>query len=176
MFQENEDGPPPPGFEPALATQAEAKELQRWRTALAAMLKKADMPICTVMYMANPDKVLELPAGNLRPSTLRQRIKKWRKFLAWCMVLTGNPGLQRMFWLTIWRNCSDNLVHQPLQHWTESKQNGPARDPRGPPSKWTRKETHVDRRGPSIIPVDPRGSKRDPSDCFYPGPIVLSKK
>ena len=71
---------------------AEARELQRWRTALAAILKEADMPICTqVMYMANPDKVLELSAGTQRPSTLRQRIREWRKFSAWCMVLTGKP-------------------------------------------------------------------------------------
>ena len=71
---------------------AEAKELQRWRTALANILKEADMPICAqVMYMANPDKVLELSAGNLRPSTLRQRVREWRKFSAWCMVSTSKP-------------------------------------------------------------------------------------
>ena len=57
---------------------AEAAELQRWRTALASVLKEASMPICAqAMYVANPERVLETSAGNLRPSTLRQRIREW---------------------------------------------------------------------------------------------------
>ena len=69
---------------------AEAAELQRWRSALASVLKEAGMPICAqAMYVANPDRVLETAAGNVRPSTLRQRIREWRRFSSWCMVLTG---------------------------------------------------------------------------------------
>ena len=50
------------------------------------------------MFVANSDRLLETAAGNTRASTLRQRIREWLKFSAWCFAVKGvyydpNPGV-----------------------------------------------------------------------------------
>ena len=79
--------------------QAEADELQRWRYKLAGILRQCGFPICQqAMFVANSDRLLETAAGNTRASTLRQRIREWLKFSAWCFAVKGvyydpNPGV-----------------------------------------------------------------------------------
>ena len=70
--------------------QAEADELQRWRSKLAGVLRQGNFPICSqAMYVTNTDRILETAAGNTRASTLRQRIREWTKFSAWVFAVKG---------------------------------------------------------------------------------------
>ena len=70
--------------------KVEAEELQRWRTKLASLLKECSFPVCAqAHFMTNCDRILETAAGTTRAGTLRQRIREWYKFSAWCMALKG---------------------------------------------------------------------------------------
>ncbi|OLP82107.1 hypothetical protein AK812_SmicGene37261 [Symbiodinium microadriaticum] len=70
--------------------KVEAEELQRWRTKLASLLKESSFPVCAqAHFMTNCDRILETAAGTTRAGILRQRIREWYKFSAWCMALRG---------------------------------------------------------------------------------------
>ena len=72
--------------------KVEAEELQRWRSKLASLLKECSFPVCAqAHFMTNCDRILETAAGTTRAGTLRQRIREWYKFSAWCMALKGRP-------------------------------------------------------------------------------------
>ena len=70
----------------------EKAELQRWREQLVEILLEPKTPLAQQAQLAsNPSATIAASLGSMRASTLRKRIREWRKLRAFSMGLDGSP-------------------------------------------------------------------------------------
>ena len=73
----------------------EDQELIRWRGELVAILRDADLPVCSQASLAsNPDTALSSALGSARASTIRKHVREFRKLRAHCLA-TSKSGWPR---------------------------------------------------------------------------------
>ncbi|CAE7216612.1 YPTV4, partial [Symbiodinium microadriaticum] len=70
----------------------EKAELQRWREQLVEILLESKTPLAQQARLAsNPLATIAASSSSMRASTLRKRIREWRKLRAFSMGLDGSP-------------------------------------------------------------------------------------
>ena len=70
----------------------EAEILQKARAELADLLMEAKLPITAqTMSCREPEKVIAAALGGMRASTIRKRIREWRKVRAFALGVAGVP-------------------------------------------------------------------------------------
>ena len=70
----------------------EAATLQKARAELADLLMEAKLPITAqTMSCREPEKVMAAALGGMRASTIRKRIREWRKVRAFALGVAGVP-------------------------------------------------------------------------------------
>ena len=68
----------------------EAAELLRWRSELADLIAEAKLPLA--MQACNcrePDKIISSAPGGMRASTIKARVREWRKLRAYSLGVAG---------------------------------------------------------------------------------------
>ena len=71
----------------AMRADIEREELQRWRSELASLVREAKLPAADFADLAqHPDAILEAAIGSVRASTIRKRVREWKKFRAYCQA------------------------------------------------------------------------------------------
>ncbi len=72
--------------------QAERQERDRWVTELIDILRALNAPcLAAADASANPQRVVRLLVGGRRVSTLRARVREWRRISQWLRGSTGGP-------------------------------------------------------------------------------------
>ena len=72
--------------------EIERNELQRWRVVLAELLIEAKLPTARAASTCeNPLAQVVTCVGNFRASTIRKRVREWKKVRAFSMSLCGEP-------------------------------------------------------------------------------------
>ena len=72
-----------------LRRDIEQQEVQRWRQELVLLAREASLPICTQTALAtNPAAAIEAAVGAARASTIRSRVREWRRIRAYCLATT----------------------------------------------------------------------------------------
>eukprot|EP00438_Fugacium_kawagutii_P004233 Skav224105 [mRNA] locus=scaffold3077:22397:23920:- [translate_table: standard] len=67
----------------------EAAELQRWRASLAELVIEAGLPVSYhAQLTSNPEAIIVASLGNVRASTIRKRVREWRKVRHLSLQLT----------------------------------------------------------------------------------------
>ena len=68
----------------------EEQELRRWRSELADLLRESKAPIfLQTQQTAKPDEILMACIGNARASTIRKRVREWKKLRAFALGACG---------------------------------------------------------------------------------------
>ena len=71
--------------------EVEDRELSRWRQELARLVVEADLPVLEPMLLVrNQESALIAALGNARASTIRKRVREWRKVRAYCLAVSGS--------------------------------------------------------------------------------------
>ena len=79
-----------------LRSKVEEEEKTRWSKELAAIIEEANMPrFLKAMRTFNPEGSMARCAGASRASTIRQRIRYWRKARFWLMAVHGEAWPSR---------------------------------------------------------------------------------
>eukprot|EP00435_Cladocopium_sp_Y103_P023724 s2642_g5.t1 len=66
--------------------QREAADLERWRGELAELITEARLPLSIqAQQCRDPQKLVAAALGGMRASTIKQRIREWRKLRAFCL-------------------------------------------------------------------------------------------
>lgn len=72
--------------------EAEAKDRERWRTALADIILEAGLPLAQMAEgAASPASFLRQAAQGRRATTLRKRVRDWRRARAYFLRALGRP-------------------------------------------------------------------------------------
>ena len=70
----------------------EHSELLRWREELAQLIKEAGLPVVKQALLSSaPEAVIIAAVGCPRASTIRKRVREWRKIRAYSMSVCGSP-------------------------------------------------------------------------------------
>lgn len=71
--------------------EVEERELSRWRQELARLVVEADLPVLEPMLLVrHRESALVAALGNARASTIRKRVREWRKVRAYCLAVSGS--------------------------------------------------------------------------------------
>ena len=70
----------------------EKAELERWRGQLVELLLESNVPMTQQAKMAsNPSAAIAASLGSMRASTIRKRVREWKKLRAFSLGLSGSP-------------------------------------------------------------------------------------
>ncbi len=76
--------------EPSTRAEADQEERRRWTQELVRMLTEIDAPcIRALAGSAHPQRLLALQTGGRRPTTLRARVREWKRYQAWLVRAKG---------------------------------------------------------------------------------------
>ena len=90
--------------------EIERQELERWRQELASLVSEAKLPVVDHSCSArNPELALSLGLGSARASTIRKRVREWKKFRSFCLATTGevwprdpvDTACRMQFWVAL---------------------------------------------------------------------------
>ena len=69
----------------------EATELKRWRASLAELVIEADLPVSHhAQLTSNPEAIIAASLGSMRATTIRKRVREWRKVRNFSLQLCGH--------------------------------------------------------------------------------------
>ena len=69
----------------------EAAELKQWRANLAELVIEADLPVAQhAQRTSNPDAIIAASLGSMRATTIRKRVREWRKVRNFSLQLCGH--------------------------------------------------------------------------------------
>lgn len=69
----------------------EATELKRWRASLAELVIEADLPVSHhAQLTSNPEAIIAALLGSMRATTIRKRVREWRKVRNFSLQLCGH--------------------------------------------------------------------------------------
>jgi hypothetical protein len=72
--------------------ELERTEQDRWARELASIVEEAQLPAAEEASLASaPEAVMAVLGGSRRPSTLRMRVRTWRKIRFWLLQVSGTP-------------------------------------------------------------------------------------
>ena len=71
------------------------QRLLHWRRELAELVSEAGLPIAAQAQLASaPEEIIVASLGAMRASTIRKKVREWRKLRNFAWVLVDVPGLR----------------------------------------------------------------------------------
>ena len=75
----------------------ERQDLLRWRGELAQLIKEANLPVVEqALLSSSPDVVILAAVGCPRASTIKKRVREWRKVRSYSLSVCGSPWPQHV--------------------------------------------------------------------------------